>query len=73
MNVLLLLVCFKRNLIHTSKEGDRVGSLDKISGCTLLEKNVIPVFVAVSSPAFLLGLEDVGLKVVGGCTLVDRR
>jgi len=72
MNVLFLLVCLKRNLIHTSEERHRVGSLDKIGSCTLLEQYVIPVFVTVSSPAFLLGLEDVGLKVVGGCALVDR-
>ena len=73
MVILLLFVGFKRNFIHTSKEGDRIGPLDKIGSCTLLEQNVIPVFVTVSSPAFLLGLEDIGLKVVGGCALVDRR
>ena len=72
-NALFLLVCFERNFVHAPKEGDWVGSLDKVYSRTLLEQNVISIFVTVSSPAFLLGLEDVGLEVVGGCALIDRR
>lgn len=73
VNALLFLVSLERNLVHASKEGNRVGSLDKVSSRTLLEQCVIPVFITVSSPAFLFGLEDIGLEVVGGCTLVNRR
>jgi len=73
MIVLLLFVGFKRNFVYAAEEGDRVDTLDKVSSCALLEQYVVPVFVTVSSPAFLLGLKDVGLKVVGGCAFVDRR
>ena len=72
MDILFFFICLKRNFVYTSEEGDWVGSLDKVSSCTLLEQRVISVLVAVSSPAFLLGLEDIRLEVVGRCALVDR-
>ena len=66
MNVLLLLISSVRNFVYTSEEGDRIGSPDEISDCSLLEQGVISVFVAISFPTSLLGLEDVGLEIVGG-------
>ena len=37
VNILLLLACFKRNFVYTSKEGNRVCSLDKLGSRTLFE------------------------------------
>ena len=64
-NVLLLLICFKRNSVYASEEGNRVRSPDKVSSCALFEQRVVSVFVPISSPTFLLGLKDVSLEIVG--------
>lgn len=72
VNALFLLVCFERDFVYTSKEGNWVSSLDEVGSCTLFEKCIISVFVTISVPAFLLGLEDVGLEIIGRYTLVDR-
>ena len=71
MNVPIFLVGVKRNPVHTPKEGNRVDPPNEVGNCALLEWSIISIFITISFPAFLLRLEDIGLEVVGGFTLVD--
>jgi hypothetical protein len=62
-DLLLLLVSDEFNLIHRSKQYDRVGDLDKLRSGRLVMQSIIAIGITFSCSPLLFGVENVGLSV----------
>lgn len=57
---LFLLVSLEYDPVHGSKQDNRIGNLDKLGRCSLVEQEVISIGISLSCPPLLLWVKDVG-------------
>jgi len=57
---LFLLVSLEYDPVHGPKQDNRIGNLDELGRCSLVEQEVISIGISLSCPPLLLWMKDVG-------------
>jgi len=67
---MIFLLSRERNLVRIPQERDRVVGFDKVHGREGLIQGIISIVVSFALATFLLGHEDVGVRIVRRATFV---